>query len=94
MAQHARLKIDVGLQIVSAIRRAHGNVQPMRTRMVCCVSTSQKGTDLSVHSADEVAAVAAALNTRPRKTLEWKTFAEALDQLLQSTNKKRVARTA
>ena len=41
-----------------------------------------KGTDLSGHSADEIAAVAAALNTRPRKTLEWKTPAEALDELL------------
>ena len=32
-----------------------------------------KGTDLSVHSAEEIAAVAAALNTRPRKTLDWRT---------------------
>jgi IS30 family transposase len=43
-----------------------------------------KGTDLSIHSADEIAAVAAALNARPRKTLAWKTPAEALDQLLVS----------
>ncbi|MDA9391535.1 hypothetical protein WN73_12935, partial [Bradyrhizobium sp. CCBAU 45394] len=27
-----------------------------------------KGTDLSIHSADEISAVAAALNARPRKT--------------------------
>ena len=32
-----------------------------------------KGTDLSIHSANEIAAVAAALNSRPRKTLDWKT---------------------
>src|SRR2546421_5544311 len=50
-----------------------------------------KGTDLSAHSAEEIAAVAAALNARPRKTLAWKTPAEALDQLLQSDNKDRVA---
>jgi transposase, IS30 family len=30
-----------------------------------------KGTDLARHSADDLAAVAAALNTRPRKTLDW-----------------------
>ena len=30
-----------------------------------------KGTDLSIHSAEEIAAVAAALNARPRKTLGW-----------------------
>src|SRR6195256_473115 len=31
------------------------------------------GTDLSMHSAEEITAVAAALNSRPRKTLGWKT---------------------
>ena len=41
-----------------------------------------KGTDLSVHSVHEIAAVAAALNARPRKTLGWKTPAEALDEWL------------
>ena len=43
-----------------------------------------KGTDLGMHSADDIAAVAAALNARPRKTLAWQTPAEALDQLLIS----------
>ena len=43
-----------------------------------------KGTDLSAHSTDDLAAVAMALNTRPRKTLGWKTPAEAFDQALQS----------
>jgi IS30 family transposase len=41
-----------------------------------------KGTDLSGHSAEEIAAVAAVLNARPRQTLDWKTPAEALDQWL------------
>jgi IS30 family transposase len=41
-----------------------------------------KGTDLSIHSAVEIAAVATALNARPRKTLGRKTPAEALDALL------------
>ena len=42
-----------------------------------------KGTDLSRHSAEDLAAVALTLNTRPRKTLGWRTPAEALQSLLQ-----------
>jgi transposase, IS30 family len=41
-----------------------------------------KGTDLSVHGAGYLDYVAAELNNRPRKRLDWKTPAEALDQLL------------
>jgi IS30 family transposase len=46
-----------------------------------------------VHTAEAIAAVAATINTRPRKTLAWKTPAEALDQLLRSANKPPVATT-
>lgn len=41
-----------------------------------------KGTDLSVFPADYLDYVATKLNNRPRKTLGWKTPAEALDDLL------------
>jgi IS30 family transposase len=41
-----------------------------------------KGTDLSAHSAEHLRAVADELNGRPRKTLGWKTPAEALAEFL------------
>jgi IS30 family transposase len=45
-----------------------------------------KGSDLSAHSAEDLAEVAAALNGRPRKTLSWRTPAEAMAALLSETS--------
>ena len=52
-----------------------------------------KGTDLSRWSAHEIQAVANVLNTRPRKTLGWKTPAEALNEYLKSVQQSSVATT-
>ena len=52
-----------------------------------------KGTDLSRWSAEEIEAVATTLNSRPRKTLGWKTPAEAFDEHLRSLQQAGVATT-
>ena len=52
-----------------------------------------KGTDLSRWSAEDLAAVQVAINSRPRKVLDWKTPAEALDEQLRLLNEAGVAST-
>jgi IS30 family transposase len=53
-----------------------------------------KGTDLSLHSVEDLAAIEARINRRPRKTLEFKTPAEALAQLLSEDQQAGVATTS
>jgi IS30 family transposase len=43
-----------------------------------------KSSDLSIHTPEHLAAVAAELNERPRKTLGWRNPAQAMQQLLSS----------
>ena len=52
-----------------------------------------KGTDLSRWSADDLEAVALAVNNRPRKILGWRTPAEVFDEQLRSLQQPGVART-
>src|SRR6476661_1258077 len=83
MAQHARLKIDVGVQVYFCDPQSPWQRGTNENTNGLLRQYFPKGTDLSVHGADEIAAVAMALNARPRKTLGWKTPAEALDAWLR-----------
>jgi len=91
MAQHARLKIDAGVQVYFCDPQSPWQRGTNENTNGLLRQYFPKGTDLSIHSAEEIAAIAAALNARPRKTLDWKTPAEALDQWLRFANKDNVA---
>jgi IS30 family transposase len=93
MAQHSRLKIDAGLQVYFCDPQSPWQRGTNENTNGLLRQYFPKGTDLSIHGADELAAVAATLNARPRKTLDWQTPAEALDQLLQAAKSRPVATT-
>ena len=93
MAQHARLKIDAGVQVYFCDPQSPWQRGTNENTNGLLRQYFPKGTDLSVHGTDTLAAVAETLNTRPRKTLGWKTPAEALDQHLQLANHGPVAMT-
>ena len=94
MTRHARLKIDAGMQVYFCDPHSPWRRGTNENTNGLLRQYFPNGTDLSMHSAEAIATVAAALNAGPRKTLDWKTPAEALDHLLISANKDPVATTA
>jgi IS30 family transposase len=82
MAQHAHLRIETGLEVYFCDPQSPWQRGTNENTNGLLRQHFPKGTDLTRHSADDLAAVAAALNTRPRKTLGWRTPAEVLDEYL------------
>ena len=93
MAQHAQLRIDSGMAIYFCDPQSPWQRGTNENTNGLLRQYFPKGTDLSRHGAEELVAVAATLNNRPRKTLGWRTPAEAFDDLLRSSQEDGVATT-
>ena len=94
LSQHAAFKTETGIPVFFADPQSPWQRGTNENTNGLLRQYFPKGTDLSRWSADELAAVAAALNNRPRKILGWRTPTELFLELLQSLQPTGVATTA
>jgi IS30 family transposase len=93
MAEHAQLRIDADLAVYFCDPHSPWQRGTNENTNGLLRQYFPKGTNLSAHTPSDLAAVALALNTRPRKTLAWRTPAEALNDLLRSKPSRSVVTT-
>ena len=93
MAQHAQLRADADLDVYFCDPHSPWQRGTNENTNGLLRQYFPKGTDLYRHSPSDLDAVAAALNGRPRKTLGWRTPAEALTEHLHSLKQGTVATT-
>jgi IS30 family transposase len=93
LSQHAVFKVETGIPVYFADPQSPWQRGSNENTNGLLRQYFPKGTDLSRWSPDEIEAVPAALNSRPRKTLGWRTPAEELNRYIQSSQQGSVATT-
>jgi IS30 family transposase len=86
MAQYAQLRVQAGLPVYFCDPQSPWQRGSNENTNGLLRQYFPRGTDLARHDAEDLAAVAVALNGRPRKTLGFRTPAEALNEYLSMTN--------
>ena len=94
LAEHVQLRIDTNLEVYFCDPHSPWQRGTNENTNGLLRQYYPKGTDLSVHSPDELAAVEDGLNGRPRKTLGFHTPAEAFAELLSAAQTDGVATTS
>lgn len=83
LSDHARFTVESGVKVFFADPHSPWQRGTNENTNGLLRQYFPKGTDLSRWSVREIQAVATALNSRPRKTLGWRTPAERLDEYLK-----------